>query len=286
MIKKVDNPQYPDIEAKREMAQLWFRQLRDNVRNTLMQLEREANSNASFEVEKWDYQGGSGGGEMSVMYGKVFEKVCVHISSLNGEFPESVADNIPGTAGDRSFAATGISLIAHPKSPLVPTVHMNTRFIVTQQAWFGGGADLTPTFPDKDDTATFHDYMRQACDAYNPSCYEDFKKRCDKYFFLPHRNEMRGVGGIFYDYLNSGDWDKDFGFTKEVGSKFLTAYTQIVRRNYKSKWTAEQKEQQLYKRGRYVEFNLLYDRGTQFGLQTGGNVKAILGSMPPEVKWE
>jgi len=277
-------------EDLKTRATAWFESLRDRICAAFEALE-DAHAGAfadrpagRFERKTWERPGG-GGGVMSVMHGRVFEKVGVNVSTVAGTFSPEFAKNIPGASESGQFWASGISLVAHPCSPLVPAAHMNTRRIETSLGWFGGGGDLTPTFPIAEDTEAFHDAFKAACDRFDAGYYPRFKKWCDDYFFLPHRGEARGVGGIFYDNLSSGDAEADFAFTRAVGEAFLEVYPKLVARHMDAPWTAEQREAQLVKRGRYVEFNLLYDRGTTFGLKTGGNTEAILMSLPPEVKW-
>ena len=279
-------------DDKKIKAATWFRSLRDSICAEFEKIETELTGTqhknlqpGSFTRTPWDRPEG-GGGEISLMRGRVFEKVGVNISTVHGTFSEQFAKEIPGAVeGGGQFWASGISLVAHMRSPLVPAVHMNTRMIVTSKSWFGGGADLTPVFPDVKDTQDFHAAFKSCCDQHDPAYHEKFRKWCDEYFFLKHRNEPRGIGGIFYDYVDTGDWDTDFNFTQDVGKTFLSIYPQLVRRHMNRDWTAQEREHQLIRRGRYVEFNLLYDRGTKFGLMTGGNTEAILMSLPPEVKW-
>jgi coproporphyrinogen III oxidase len=270
----------------RNIAAAGFAVLRDRICAEFEAIESElsSGSRARFERRDWERAGG-GGGTMAIMKGRAFEKVAVNVSVVHGEFAPEFRGEIPGAAEDPRFWAAGVSVVAHPCSPLVPAAHMNTRHIVTRKAWFGGGADLTPIYPDEPAAAEFHAALRGACDDYAPDAYATYKKWCDEYFFLPHRDEPRGAGGIFFDYLDSGDFDRDVAFVRAVGEAFLTAYAAIVRARMGRPWTAEQRRHQLVRRGRYVEFNLLYDRGTRFGLKTGGNVEAILMSLPPEAAW-
>ncbi|MBP7710177.1 MAG: oxygen-dependent coproporphyrinogen oxidase [Rickettsiales bacterium] len=276
-----------NIEEKQNLTSAWFKDLRDKICAEFEKIEVEfgAENPGKFVRKNWDREGG-GSGEMSLMKGNVFEKVGVNFSRVFGNFSEEFAKQIPGAEQNPQFWASGISLVAHMKSPLVPAVHMNTRFIRTEKNWFGGGADLNPMFEVEKDTAEFHAAFKGACDKADPAYYDKFKKWCDEYFFIKHRNVSRGVGGIFYDYLNTENFEKDFEFTRNVGLAFLDVFPRLVRNHMFEKWTDGQREHQLRKRGLYAEFNLVYDRGTKFGLMTGGNTEAILMSLPPVVKWD
>ena len=286
-------------QTQKNNASSYFRDLRARICNRFEKLEQDYSGSKNNDLEagkfvfnEWerpDEQAGKGGGgTMGVMKGRVFEKVGVNISTVHGFFSEDFKKKIPGADGDGAFWASGVSLVAHMQSPLVPAVHMNLRHIRTKgKTWFGGGADLNPTTQENpNDTKQFHDAMRQACDKHNAGYYQTYKQACDDYFYLPHRQEHRGVGGLFVDYLDTNNWEADFAFIQSIGEAFLDVFPKIVENHMNKDWTKEDRYNQLVKRGRYVEFNLLYDRGTTFGLKTGGNTDAILMSMPPTVIWE
>jgi coproporphyrinogen III oxidase len=286
----------PEIEARRDRAKAWFESLQTRICAELEKLEEEAPADlypgepGQFDMRPWTRETGVGGGIGGHLKGRLFEKAGVHTSAALARFSPEMAATMPGADKDPTYVSASISLIVHPRSPRMPTVHMNTRFLSTAESWFGGGADLTPMVDeqrsqDADDARLFHATLKDACDAFDPEWHPKYKAWCDEYFYLPHRKETRGVGGIFYDQHNSGDFEKDFAFTRAVGEAFLDVYPKIVRHRMDEPWTGEDRQQQLVRRGRYVEFNLLYDRGTMFGFRQGANIETMLSSMPPLVAW-
>jgi coproporphyrinogen III oxidase len=298
-------PEAAELERRKTQARAWFESLRDQICTAFETIEKEAtgpffpgspkDSPGRFIRKTWDRKdhlgNPGGGGTMSMMHGRVFEKVGVHASTVYGAFSPEFAKQIPGADLNPNFFASGVSVIGHPWNPNAPTVHMNTRYVVTSRQWFGGGADLTPVLmrrrnQEDADSLHFHATLKKACDAHSEIAdYPRYKEWCDTYFHLPHRNEPRGIGGIFYDYLDTGNFAADLAFTQDVGRAFIEAYTPVLRRNMVRTWSNEDIIEQETRRGRYVEFNLLHDRGTLFGLKTGGNVESILSSLPPRVRW-
>ena len=289
--KCLDNLQ--TLESKKKLAISWFQELRDKICNSFEEFENnkiKQNQKITFNQKKWERDGG-GGGLISIMRGNIFEKVGVNISTVHGQLSNEFRQQIPGAEENGLFWASGISVVSHMCNPHVPAAHMNTRMLITgegdkRKIWFGGGGDLTPTFKDTESSNIFHQELKRTCDKYDESYYPRFKSWCDEYFYLPHREEPRGVGGIFLDYLCNEDWEKDLSFIKDIGSTFLNSYLNIVKSRFIRKFNQKEKDLQLIKRGRYVEFNLLYDRGTIFGLKTGGNTEAVLMSLPPKVSWD
>jgi coproporphyrinogen III oxidase len=282
-------------EERKLRVRTWLEELRDRICARFEEIEDRYHGQLAdlpagrFERTPWkrpsEDEQDAGGGTMAIMRGRVFEKVGVNVSTVYGSFSPEFARQVEGASEDPRFWASGISLVAHMQNPHVPAVHMNTRHLVTTKEWFGGGADLTPMFPNEEDAQDFHAALKRSCDPHGLDLHPRYRKWCDEYFYLPHRNEARGAGGIFYDHHDSGNWEADFAFMRDVGLAFLDVYPQIVERRMHAPWTDAEREHQLIRRGRYVEFNLLYDRGTTFGLKTGGNVEAILMSLPPLVRW-
>ncbi len=273
-----------DNDIKKKLTRNWFKILQETICQEIRHLEKNS---LEFISNKWDRNSlrDEGGGEFRILKnGKIFEKVGVNFSEVYGKFPKEMKKNIPGVQNNLNFWASGISVVMHMKNPHIPAMHFNTRYIQTSFGWFGGGIDLTPSIKDLKEEKWFHNKLRKTCDKHNKKYYKKYSKWCDKYFYLPHRKEKRGIGGIFFDYKKN-NWEKDFAFVKDIGLSFKTIFNSIIRKKYKKKWNKKQKELQYIKRGRYVEFNLLYDRGTKFGLQTGGNTEGILMSLPPITKW-
>ena len=274
-----------ELEIKQDLTSNWFKILQDSICDNINSLESK---NIKFKSTKWrrNKKKDEGGGEFRILEnGKIFEKVGVNYSKVYGKFPKNFQKKILGSKNDPKFWASGISVVMHMKNPLIPAMHFNTRFICTKKNWFGGGMDVTPSKVDKKEKKEFHEILKKMCDRHSKNYYPKYKKWCDEYFYLPHRKEARGIGGIFFDYKQD-DFEKDFKFVRDVGVTFETIFQKIIKKKIKKKWTKKDKEMQYVKRGRYAEFNLLYDRGTKFGLQTGGNVEGILMSLPPLAKWK
>jgi len=274
-----------ELEIKKDLASNWFKMLQDAICHSISDLEK---NKIEFKSSNWkrNHKKDEGGGEFRILEnGKVFDKVGVNFSKVYGKFPKKFQKNILGAKKDPRFWASGISVVMHMKNPLIPAMHFNTRYICTTQDWFGGGMDVTPSIKDKNEKKEFHKILKKMCDRHNKNYYSKYKKWCDEYFYLPHRKEPRGVGGIFFDYKKD-NFEKDFKFVRDVGTTFQKIFQNTIRKKINKKWNLKDKELQYIKRGRYVEFNLLYDRGTKFGLQTGGNVQGILMSLPPTAKWK
>ena len=272
------------LDIKKDLASNWFKTLQNSFCNDILKLEKK---NSKFKSISWqkNYLKDEGGGEHRLLQnGKVFEKVGVNFSKVYGKFSKSFQKNIPGAEEDPRFWASGISVVMHMKNPLIPAMHFNTRYICTTHSWFGGGMDVTPSKFDLEERKDFHKILKKMCDRHHKDYYRKYKKWCDEYFYLPHRKETRGIGGIFFDYKKN-NFEKDFKFVRDVGITFQMIFNKVIRKKIKKKWTKKEKEQQYIKRGRYAEFNLLYDRGTKFGLKTNGNVEGILMSLPPLAKW-
>ena len=273
-----------DLEIKKELASNWFKMLQESICESIKKLEKK---NAKFKSTNWkrNLKKDEGGGEYRILKnGKIFDKVGVNYSKVYGKFPKKLQKNIPGAKKNPRFWASGISVVMHMKNPQIPAMHFNTRYICTTQDWFGGGMDVTPSKNDQNEKKDFHKILKEMCNRHNKNYYSKYKKWCDKYFYLPHRKEPRGIGGIFFDYKKN-NFEKDFKFVRDVGVTFQYIFQKIIKKKMKRKWTSKDKELQYIKRGRYTEFNLLYDRGTKFGLQTGGNIEGILMSLPPLAKW-
>ncbi len=274
-----------DLEIKKELTSNWFQTLQNAFCDDIKKIEKNKTKFSSNTWRKNKFKN-EGGGEYRILQnGNVFDKVGVNFSKVYGRFPKKFQKNIPGAKNDPRFWASGISVVMHMKNPLIPAMHFNTRYICTTYDWFGGGMDVTPSKNDISEKKYFHKILKNMCGRHNPNYYKKYKKWCDEYFYLPHREETRGIGGIFFDYKKK-NFEKNFSFVRDVGVTFQEIFNKIIQRKIKKKWTIKDKEEQYIKRGRYAEFNLLYDRGTKFGLKTGGNIEGILMSLPPLAKWK